>query len=418
MRESDIRVTMPTILSSLSAAAAPSPRALPREGGGGSCKIGIVAGETSGDLLGAGLMRELKARLPGVAFEGIGGPRMQAQGCASLYDMERLSVIGLEGFAKLPGVWRTRRRLAAHFLATRPAMYIGIDAPDFNLAVEERLRAAGITTAHYVSPTVWAWRGYRIRRIHRAVDHMLTLFPFEARYYEERQVPVTFVGHPLADEVPEAYDVQAVRTRLGLPRRGTLVALLPGSRLGELRRHAVLFVRTARWLHARHPQLHFVAPFANAATHARFEAALVREGATDLPITRLVEQSREALAAADVALLASGTATLEAALLRKPMVVTYRVSKLSEWLIRLFSHVQMYALPNHLAGRRLVPELLQDDAVPEKLGAAVEAYLEHPEQAESVQKTLAEMHRALKQNADARAAEALIGVMRSRQLID
>ncbi|HEX7045731.1 MAG TPA: lipid-A-disaccharide synthase [Burkholderiales bacterium] len=381
-------------------------------------RIGIVAGETSGDLLAAGLMRELKARLPGVVFEGIGGPRMQAEGCQSLSEMERLSVIGLEGIARLPGVLRTRRRLAAHFLAHRPLLYIGVDAPDFNLAVEERLRAAGVTTVHYVSPTVWAWRGYRIRRIRRAVDRMLTLFPFEASYYEAQGVPVTFVGHPLADELPEAYDVRAVRARLGLPLEGALVALLPGSRLSELRRHARLFVRTAQWLHARHPHLHFVAPFVGEATRALFEEALTREGATALPITRLLDRSRDALAAADVALLASGTATLEAALLRKPMVVTYRVSRLSEWLIRLFAHVTMYALPNHLAGRRLVPELVQDDAQPEKLGRAVEEYLENPAQAESVQRTLAEMHRALRRNASARAAEAVIELLRERRLVD
>lgn len=384
---------------------------------GAHARIGIVAGEASGDLLGAGLMRELKSRLPGLVFEGIGGPRMQAEGCRSLVDMDRLSVIGLEGMARIPGVLRVRRWLAGHFLANPPALYIGVDAPDFNLAVEQRLRAAGVTTVHYVSPTVWAWRGYRIRTIHRAVDHMLTLFPFEARYYEERSVPVTFVGHPLADEVPETYDVRAMRASLGLPAERRVVALLPGSRLGELRRHARLFVRTARWLHRRHPQLHFVAPFVSRATQGLFEEALVLERATDLPVTRLLERSRDALAAADVALLASGTATLEAALLRKPMVVTYRVSRLSELVIRLFAHVRMYALVNHLAGHRLVPELVQDDAVPEKLGRAVEAYLEHPEQAESVQRTLAEMHRALRQGASARAAEAVIKIMRERNLI-
>lgn len=382
------------------------------------CKIAIVAGEASGDLLGAGLMQELKRRLPDAIFEGIGGPRMQAQGCTSLCDMDELSVIGLEGIAKIPSVLRTRGRVAAHFLRNRPCVYVGVDAPDFNLAVEERMRAAGITTIHYVSPTVWAWRGYRMRKIHRAVDHMLTLFPFEARYYEERRVPVTFVGHPLADEIPETYDVRAVRARLGLPEDRTIVALLPGSRLGELRRHATLFARTACWLHARHPQLHFVAPFVSETTRALFDEALYREAADAIPMTRLLHRSREALAASDVALLASGTATLEAALLRKPMVVTYRVSRLSEMLIRFFSHVKMYALPNHLAGRPLVPELLQDDAVPEKLGLAVEAYLEHTEQAESVQQALAHMHAALKQNANARAAEAVIDVMRERGLLE
>lgn len=398
---------------------APSPRPLPHQGGRGFIyKIGIVAGEVSGDLLGAGLMRELKRRLPEVTFEGIGGAHMQAEGCHSLYDMERLSVIGLEGIAKLPGVLLARRRLAAHFLAKPPDLYIGVDAPDFNLAVEQRLRAAGIPTIHYVSPTVWAWRGYRLRRIHRAVDRMLTLFPFEARYYEERKVPVTFVGHPLADQIPDNYDARAIRERLNLPVDGTLVALLPGSRVGELKRHASLFVRTARWLHARRPGLHFVAPFASRATRVLFEQALAREGAADLPLTRLLNHSRDALAACDVALLASGTATLEAALLKKPMVVTYKVSALSEVLIRLFAHVKMYALPNHLAGRRLVPEIMQDEATPEALGAAVEQYLEHPEQAESVQAALAEMHRALKQNADARAAEAVMEVLIERNLGD
>lgn len=399
--------------------AAPSPRPLPRRGGRGFIyRIGIVAGEVSGDLLGAGLMRELKRRLPEVTFEGIGGAHMQAEGCRSLYDMERLSVIGLEGIAKLPGVLLTRRRLAAHFLAKPPDLYIGVDAPDFNLAVEQRLRAAGIPTIHYVSPTVWAWRGYRLRKIHRAVDRMLTLFPFEARYYEERKVPVTFVGHPLADQIPDNYDARAIRERLHLPVDGTLVALLPGSRVGELKRHASLFVRTARWLHARRPGLHFVAPFASRATRVLFEQALAREGAADLPLTQLLNHSRDALAACDVALLASGTATLEAALLKKPMVVTYKVSALSEVLIRLFAHVKMYALPNHLAGRRLVPEIMQDEATPEALGAAVERYLEYPEQAESVQAALAEMHRALKQNADARAAEAVMEVLIERNLGD
>ena len=382
-----------------------------------SIRIGIVAGEASGDLLGAGLISELKKRLKRVTFEGIAGPRMQAEGCVSLCDMDRLSVIGLEGVAKIPGVLRVRNRLAEHFLRSRPDLYIGIDAPDFNLPVEQRLRSAKVTTVHYVSPTVWAWRGYRIRKIHRAVDRMLTLFPFEARYYEAHHVPVTFVGHPMADEIPDSYDVASIRGTLGLPRDRTLVALLPGSRLGELRRHAALFVRTAQWLHARWPQLHFVAPFVNAATQALFDEALARENASALPVTRLLHRSRDVLAASDVALLASGTATLEAALLRKPMVVTYRVSMLSELLIRVFSHVRMYALPNHLAGRVLVPELMQKEAVPAKLGAAVEEYLKHPEHAESVQAALAQMHASLKQNANARAAEAVVQLMQERGLL-
>ncbi len=383
---------------------------------GAPLRIGIVAGEVSGDLLGAGLMRELKLRLPDVRFEGIGGPHMQREGCESLYDMDRLSVIGLEGFARIPSVLMIRRRIGSHFLATPPDLYVGIDAPDFNLSVEQRLRAARIPTIHYVSPTVWAWRGYRIRKIHRAVDRMLTLFPFEARYYEEHGVPVTFVGHPLADQIPDRYDRGAIRAGLGLPLDRTVVALLPGSRVGELRHHATLFVRAAQWLHARHPELHFVAPFASEATQALFQQALSREGGATLPLTCLLHQSRDALGACDVALLASGTAALEAALLKKPMVVTYKVSALSAMLVRLFAHVQMYSLPNHLAGRRLVPEIIQNEATPQALGAAVERYLEHPEQAESVQAALAEMHKALKQNADARAAEAVMEVLIERSL--
>ncbi|OGI68989.1 MAG: lipid-A-disaccharide synthase [Candidatus Muproteobacteria bacterium RBG_16_60_9] len=396
---------------------APSPQPLSRTGGGELLKIGIVAGETSGDQLAAGLMRELKSRLPGVQFEGIGGPRMQAEGCVCLADMDRLSVIGLEGLVNIPGALLTRRRLTAHFLAQRPKLYIGVDAPDFNLSVEARLRAAGVTTVHYVSPTVWAWRGYRIRKIRRAVDRMLALFPFEEEFYRTHDVPVTFVGHPLADAIPLTYDAAAVRRQLGLPIDRTLIALLPGSRLGELKRHAELFVHTAQWLHERHPRLHFVAPFVSIATQTLFNDAIARSGACGLPLTQLSGHSREALAASDVALLASGTATLEAAMLRKPMVVTYRVSRLSEMLIRLFAHVRMYALPNLLAGRMLVPELIQDDATAEKLGAAVEAYIAHPEQAESVQVALADMHASLRQNADARAADAVMAIIRERKLV-
>jgi lipid-A-disaccharide synthase len=374
-------------------------------------RVGIVAGETSGDLLGAGLMRELKARLPAVTFEGIGGPRMQAEGCISRHDMEQLSVIGLEGIARIPAIFSVRRRLGAHFLQARPDVFIGVDAPDFNLALEQRLRAAGIRTIHYVSPTVWAWRRYRLRHIHRAVDHMLTLFPFEAQHYQQHQVPVTYVGHPLADAIPERYDPGFFRDRLGLPRDRKLVALLPGSRRSELRRHAALFVQTAKWLYARQPRLHFAAPFVDEATRALFERALVEEGGAQLPVTRMLHHSRDVLAASDVALLASGTATLEAALLKKPMVVTYRVSALSELLVRTFAHVRLYALPNLLAGRQLVPELMQSDAVPERLGEAIERFLENPQQAKSVQRELAAMHAALKQNADARAAEAVINVV-------
>lgn len=371
-------------------------------------RIGIVAGEVSSDLLGAGLMQELKQRLPGASFEGIGGPAMQALGCRSLHPMEKLSVIGFEGLSKYPELRRIQHRLAAHFLSDPPQMFIGIDVPDFNLGLEERLKAAGIRTVHYVSPTVWAWRGYRIRKIHRAVDHMLTLFPFEAKYYRAHRVPVTFVGHPMADQIDEAYDRNAIRRRLNLPEKETVIALLPGSRMNELKRHADLFVETALWLHRRNRKLRFIAPFVDEQTQAVFVASLERHGAQGLPLTRVLGKSRDALGACDIALLASGTATLEAALLRKLMVVTYKVSPLSYVLIRMFAHVNQYSLPNNLAGRKLVPELMQSDAQPEKLGHAVENYLTHPKQAKSVLNALGRIHRTLRRNANVRAAEAVI----------
>jgi len=373
-----------------------------------------VAGETSGDSLGAGLMRALKQRVPGVSFEGIGGPQMQALGCRSLYPMERLSIIGFDDIGKYPEILGMRNELAEHFISRPPDLFIGVDVPDFNLGLEEKLKSAGISTMHYVSPTVWAWRGYRIRKIKRAVDHMLTLFPFEASYYRKHQVPVTFVGHPLADQMSEKYDMASIRRELRLPADGTIVALLPGSRISELKRHADLFVKTALWLHERHPDIHFVTPFVSTETRSIFEKALYRHGAWFLPLTIVANRSRDAMAASDIVLLASGTATLEAALLKKPMVVTYRVSWLSYLLLRPFVHVKLYALPNILAGRRLVPELIQHEAVPEKLGDAVEYYLAHRGKMKSVQQTLAGIHRSLRRNADVRAADAVVRLLKTR----
>jgi len=366
-------------------------------------------------MLGAGLMRALRERTPQqVSFEGIGGAQMMALGCRSLFPMEQLSIIGLEAVGKYPEINGLRNKLADHFLKNPPDLFIGIDVPDFNLVLEEKLKSAGILTMHYVSPTVWAWRGYRIHRIKRAVDRMLTLFPFEASFYRRHHVPVTFVGHPLADQIEEKYDVGALRRQLHLPSKGKVVALLPGSRLSELRRHADLFVKTALWLHKRHPDMHFIAPFVSPETRAVFEHALYRHGAWFLPLTIVANHSREAMASSDIVLLASGTATLEAALLKKPMVVTYKMSWLSYLLIRPFLHVDLYALPNILAGRALVPELMQREAVPEKLGNAVEYYLSHRDKMKSVQAALAGIHRSLRRKANACAAEAVIKLLKSR----
>lgn len=374
-----------------------------------------MAGEVSGDLLAAGLMRELKRRLPQVRFEGIAGPRMQAEGAVSLYPMESLSHIGFEVLRHYRSLAAVRRRLTEHFLHSPPDLFIGVDTPDFNLWIEERLKARGIRTVHYVSPTVWAWRRWRIHRIRRAVDRMLTLFPFEARYHREHGVPVTFVGHPLADRLAPPTDIAAVRRRWRIPARFRIVALLPGSRLGELRHHADLFVRAALWLSARHPDIRFVVPFMSRETRTLFEQALARHGADEQIFYLLDNASRDAMAVADAVLLASGTATLEAALLGKPMVVTYRVSWFSYFLIRLFAHVRFYSLPNHLAGRRLVPEFMQRDAVPEKLGRAVEHYLDDPRAAAEVVQALNRIRRTLRRNADVRAAKLIARLLCTRR---
>jgi len=372
-----------------------------------SIRIGVVAGEVSGDLLGAGLIRALKERYPITRFEGIGGSRMKTEGCISLFPMERLSVIGFEGIRSYPSILQIRRRLVAYFQANPPDLFIGIDVPDFNLGLERKLKSVGITTVHYVSPTVWAWRSYRIRRIRKSVDHLLALFPFEEKYYQEHHIPVTFVGHPMADEIDDEYDRNAIRKGLNLSPDHTIVALLPGSRMNELVRHADLFVRTAKWLHHRNTGMHFIAPFVNIETKTVFEKALKKHGAESLNITLLLDHSRDVLAASDIALLASGTAALEAALLQKLMVVTYKISFISYIFIRLLSHIDLYSLPNNLAGYELVPEFMQFDARPEKLGNAIEYYLTHPKQAEIVKDALAKIHNSLRTKANVRAAEAV-----------
>jgi lipid-A-disaccharide synthase len=369
-----------------------------------------VAGESSGDLLGAGLIRSLRRQLGEIRVEGIGGPLMQAEGCHSLFPMEEITLIGLGDLGKLFSIFGIRRRLRRHFLSTPPDVFIGVDVPDFNLGLEEPLRAAGIPTVHYVSPTVWAWRGYRIRKIRRAVDLMLALFPFEEEFYLRQGVRVAFVGHPLADVIPLRYDRRRARRELGLKESGRVVALLPGSRRSELERHADLFVRTAAWLAQRHRNMRFVAPFVNDRTRRLFEEALARHP-FELPVTIRTGRSREVMAAADAVFLASGTATLEAALLRKPMVVTYRLPWLTAQLVRVFSHVKMYSLPNNLAGREIVPELLQHDATPEKCGAAIEAMLFGGEGSVERERTLAEIHRNLRRNANERAARAVIELL-------
>ena len=361
-------------------------------------------------MLASGLIRALRDRVPGARFEGIAGPRMLAAGCETLYPMERLSVMGLfEVFGRYLELIPVRRRLAQRFSEDPPDAFIGVDAPDFNLSLELALRRSGVRTVHFVSPSVWAWRRYRLAKIARAVDMMLALFPFEPPLYDARSIPVRFVGHPLADEIAMRTDGRAARARLSLDRRARIVALLPGSRMSELRRLGEPLARAARWIHQRRPDVRFVAPLVDESTRNFFSRALV-EHAPGIRCDLFLGRAREAMAASDVVLLASGTATLEAMLLKRPMVITYRTMRLTWMVGRAMLHVDHVGLPNLLAGARLVPELLQDDASPERLGAEVLDRLEHPDGQRSVLEEFDRIHRTLRNDAFAKAADAVLEV--------
>lgn len=372
--------------------------------------VAIVAGELSGDLLGAGLMAALRAHYPQLHFTGVGGPAMLAQGFRTAAPLERLAVMGLvEVLRHLPDLLALRRQLYRQFIADPPLVFVGIDAPDFNLGLERRLRAHGIPTVHYVSPSVWAWRPWRVRKIARAVDLMLTLFPFEAAFYREHGVPVRAVGHPLADAIPLRSDPMTARRALGLPVMADdapLVALLPGSRLGEVGRLGPLLLETAVWLNARRPDLRFVLPAATPRLHEVL-AGMWAERAPALSLTLAQGQSRAAMAAADVVVLASGTATLEAMLLKRPMVVAYRVAPLTAWIARRLVTVVHFALPNLLAGRELVPEFIQDAATVENLGPAVLRWLDDATAREELVADFDSLHVGLRRDASRQAAAAI-----------
>ncbi|NOX76001.1 MAG: lipid-A-disaccharide synthase [Gammaproteobacteria bacterium] len=378
---------------------------------GGPLRIGIVAGEASGDLLGAGLINAIRQRYPTAQIEGIAGPEMIAAGARSLFAMDRLSVMGIvEVLGRYRELLGIRRQLVEHFKDNPPDVFIGIDAPDFTLGLERQLRDVGIKTVHYVSPSVWAWRQGRVKKIARSTDLMLTLFPFENDIYQRHHVPVRFVGHPLADSIPLTVDRIAARQALSLPAEAEILALLPGSRSNELKYLADTFIDTVRWLRERRPGLVVVVPLANAARRQQFEAALAR--IDNAPELRLVDgQSREVMAAANAVLLASGTAALEAMLLKRPMVVAYRLATLSYWLVKRLVRVSNYSLPNLLAGETLVPELIQHDASPEKLGAAVLEFLQNPEVAEQVHRRFDEIHRQLRLGASEQAADAVLALL-------
>lgn len=371
-------------------------------------RVYLVAGELSGDILGAGLMRELKARHPGVEFRGIGGPRMQAEGMESRFPLETLAVMGLvEVLKHLPVLIRVRRTLKTEALAWQPDIMLGIDAPDFNLGLERQLREAGISTAHYVSPSVWAWRQGRVKGIAKSVDVMLTLLPFEAAFYREHRVPVAFVGHPLADEMPLENDRAATRQALELAPDSQVLALLPGSRANEIRFLGDTFLNAAEQLCQRHPALQVVIPAATADRRREINALLVNYPVLAERTALLDGQAREAMVASDIVLLASGTAALEAMLCHRSMLVAYKMAPATHWLAKRMVKTQWVSLPNLIAQETLVPELIQDAASPEAIADQLSAMLSDEASRHALETRFAEMHATLQRNASRRAAEAI-----------
>ena len=370
-----------------------------------AAQLGIIAGEASGDLLGAHLMQALTAQYPQLSATGIAGPRMVAAGVQALYPSDKLAVNGYgDVLRRLPELLWIRSRTTRYFLKHRPRVFVGIDAPDFNFTLEEKLKRAGIPTVHFVSPSLWAWRGERIHRIKRAVSHMLVVFPFEEKIYQDAGIPVTYVGHPLADMIPLAPDTQGARQALDLLPEQPVIALLPGSRLGEVARHVPLMLQAAQaMLHAR-PDLHFILPAANEAAVALVHQALL---AARVPVQVLAGQSHIALAACDLALVASGTATLEAALFKKPMVITYLMPKRTGAMMLRRAYLPYVGLPNILAGRFVVPELIQQEATPDALAREMLAWFDDPLRREEAIETFNALHLSLRQNAHARIADAL-----------
>jgi lipid-A-disaccharide synthase len=375
----------------------------------GRITVAMVAGEASGDQLAAHLIKALRDVRPDIDFVGIGGPRMGSAGFDAWWPAEKLSVRGyfevLRHYRELSGI---RRALLARLLEARPAAFIGVDAPDFNLWLERRLRDAGVPAIHYVSPSIWAWRGGRIKGIARSVSRMLCLFPFEPALYEKEGVPVSYVGHPFADEIsplPQRFDA---RERLALPQHARIVALLPGSRQSELRYHATVWIETARLLHERHPELRFLVPLATRETRALFEQALWTCKAMELPITILFGHARDALMACDAALVASGTATLEAALCRAPHVMAYRMHPLSWQIMKRMAYQPWGSLPNIMAGRFVVPERLQDAATPRELADALDSLLDDEAARDAQIAEFERIHAVLRQGTAARAAAAIL----------
>jgi lipid-A-disaccharide synthase len=371
--------------------------------------IGIVAGEASGDLLGSHLMAALKESHPDLKCVGIGGPKMQSAGMEVLFPMEKLAVRGyvevLRHYFEIAGI---RRKLRAYFLDNRPDLFIAIDAPDFNLGLEYALKKRGITTIHYVSPSIWAWRGERIHKIKRAVSHMLALFPHEPKLYQQAGVPVDYVGHPLADMLPRQPKRTEMREAMRIPLNAKVFALLPGSRQSEVEFLAQTYIDTAKLILQRQPEARFLVPLVSRETRGIFEQAIYDCNAHELPITLLFGHAQDAMIAADGVLVASGTATLEAALLKRPMVITYRMPAISWWLMRRKQYQPYVGLPNILCERFVVPELLQDDATPENLAQALLNLVNDHNAVTQLEQTFTDLHLSLRQNTSQKAAAAIL----------
>ena len=377
-------------------------------------RVAMVAGETSGDLLAGLLLGGMRARWPELTACGIGGPKMAAHGFQAHWPYQKLAVHGfnLEVLRRFREIWGIREQLAARLLQERPDVFIGVDAPDFNLGLEARLKAQGIKTVHFVSPSIWAWRGGRINKIHRSVDHMLCLFPFEPKLYQDKGIAASYVGHPLADTIPLEVPREAARAKLGLNADTQVVAVLPGSRGGEIRHIAPTFLQTVARLSQQRPDLRFLLPIVPG-MRALVEP-MVAEHAPRAALSLLDGQSHEALAACDVTLIASGTATLEAALFKRPMVIAYKISALSWPIMKRMAYLPWVGLPNILLSDFVVPERLQHEANPEQLASDVLAWLDQPARARSVQQRFLELHHTLRRDTARAASDAIAQVIESR----
>ena len=382
--------------------------------------IAIVAGETSGDILGSRLITALKSHYPNAVFEGIAGKEMKQAGCTSLFSMERLSIMGfVEVLPRLFELLKIRKSLIQRWTETPPDLVIGIDAPAFNLKLEKILYVKGITTVHYVSPSVWAWKEGRVKKMKGTMDLMLTLFPFEVDFYKNHNIPAKFVGHPLADEIPLEVDRGAARRVLKLDQDAYVMAVLPGSRAGEIKHLASDFLQAIEILHKNHPDWVFVVPMVNADLQKAF-LKIKEELAITTPITIVDGESRTVMAASNQVLMASGTAVLEGMLLARPMVAAYRVAPMTAHIIRLFKMIKSkyFTLPNNLADEELVPEIIQEDITPQNLVKAIEEQFQQSnEKRDYTLQRFKDIHLELRQNASERTAKVLYDLIESNKKV-